>query len=181
MSHPANCASPLAYHRKGGLTASGCLIQSLTPLILASICHFRTSMARKQAKNTYRPNMKAAVDSDPKKGSSTLFTGKRVRDLVMCGECLKETMNYVCGSDLFPSDHELHQTVYVRTSIECNSPIEAAYYSYSHFPLICYYCGGFNAERDPELLNKFRSVTPMCSYCKQENLQPVTKMPIHQK
>ena len=46
-------------------------------------------MARKQAKNTYRPNMKAVVDSDPKKGSSTLFTGKRVRDLVMCGECLK--------------------------------------------------------------------------------------------
>ena len=57
--------------------------------------------------------------------------------------------------------------LYVRVGLECNLPIETAYYSSNlSLPCICYYCGSFNAERDPELLRIFRSMTPLCRECK---------------
>ncbi len=115
----------------------------------------------------------------------------------LCGECLKpriiyyaqyvltpsekisverakESADYVCGASLLPVNNELHAKIYVRVGLECNSPIETSYYSSNlSLPLICYYCGSFNAERDTELL---KCVTPLCQECKKTE-PPMTRMP----
>ena len=55
--------------------------------------------------------------------------------------CFQLTMNFI-------------ETVYVKTKLDCNSPMETPYYSCTSLPmpLICYYCAAPNAERDPKLL-----------------------------
>ena len=40
-------------------------------------------------------------------------------------ERIYESMDFTCGSDLFPADHEFYKTVYVKTKLDCN-PITLA-------------------------------------------------------
>ncbi|CAB5319067.1 unnamed protein product [Rhizophagus irregularis] len=54
-----------------------------------------------------------------------------------------ESYSYSCGAPIFPDDHYLKEVVFVRTRINCDSPIEVLYYSScksENYP-ICYYCG----------------------------------------
>ena len=93
-------------------------------------------------------------------------------------ERIYESMDFTCGSDLFPADHEFYKTVYVKTKLDCNSPMETPYYSCTALPMpqICHYCATPNAERDPELLKSYHSVMPVCADCKTK--PPVTWIPI---
>jgi hypothetical protein len=66
--------------------------------------------------------------------------------------------------------------------MDCNSPIEFAYYATNN-PLpvdrtICCYCTAPQAERDKELLKKFRVVLPMCIRCKTSGKESIKRNPL---
>jgi hypothetical protein len=99
-----------------------------------------------------------------------LFIATRVRDAIKCNECekpccvfvsgklqatekkalqqTKEELLHTCGSPLFPEGSTLHQTLVVRESVTCGTPIDVQYYSGAvKFPDICIYCG--HSENGP--------------------------------
>ena len=154
------------------------------------------SLYGKETTEKFRPSLKDKKEED--KGRD--FSASKARNVIICGECLKprivyaqyvltpaqktcverakESADYVCGAPLLPDEHA---TLYVRVGLQCASPIETAYYSSNlSLPLICYYCGCFNAERDSELLKSFRSVMPLCQQCKSTK-PPVTRLPYPKK
>ena len=123
----------------------------------------------KDTTEMHRPGLKSKCED--RDGGSNLFTGQRVRNVVVCQECLMprcvyaqytltqvqkakveriyESMDFTFGSDLFPADHEFYKTVYVKTKLDCNSRMEMPYYSCTALPMppICYYCAAPKAER----------------------------------
>lgn len=94
-------------------------------------------------------------------------------------QSVKESAVYVCGAELFSSEDPIYNKVYVRRNLECESPIEFAYFSSNlSLPLVCFYCGCFNATRNKDLLKKFKSVMPLCEDCAQTKPQ-VYKYPLN--
>lgn len=108
-----------------------------------------------------RPSLQATGDKQADEGTKHLLNASRV---ITCGECLKtryvysaakllssevvavnQTKEdlYVCGSGFFPPDHSPSESIVVRQSITCQSPMETTYYSAStvDFPDVCFYCG----------------------------------------
>ena len=77
---------------------------------------------------------------------------------------------YTCGCVLFPPDHPLQFTVFVRVGITCESLMEVCNYGATnvHFLDVCYYCG--ESEPDQlldnqyikELKKQFAIVRPLC-------------------
>ena len=57
----------------------------------------------------------------------------------------------------------------MRLQLNCNGPVEFSYYSASDQvgrKDICAYCATPVADRDRELLQKFKIVLPLCDTCK---------------
>ncbi len=75
-------------------------------------------------------------------------------------------------------DFYLRIQVFVRIAMNCGDPIEVSYYSGKDIgrPDVCCYCGEEGAERDQELVKKYKTVLPMCKTC-GEHKQPIVKRP----
>src|SRR5947207_9358301 len=121
----------------------------------------------------------------------SILVGGKIQDYINCEDCQKrryvysnkslnneeqhdyqqtlELYSYSCGAPIFPDDHYLKETVFVRTRISCDSPIEILYYS-SHksenYP-ICYYCGeSEDLVTPPQCLKEhFKQIYPLCEMC----------------
>ena len=57
-------------------------------------------------------------------------------------EILLDNVIYICRSPIISETHNLHEKVYIRQKIYCNSPVEAVYYSCRRLKteVICFYC-----------------------------------------
>lgn len=111
-----------------------------------------------------RPSLatKKSPDQSPIRKS-----GEAVRELVICGECLKvrcvysaktltkeqllefrrckEDNMYVCGTTVIPQENPLKEICYFEAGINCDSVISPHYFSSRHkFPQVCYVCGVFS-------------------------------------
>ncbi|RGB40468.1 hypothetical protein C1646_753312 [Rhizophagus diaphanus] len=129
----------------------------------------------------------ANAESIPK---SILVVGK-IRSYIDCEDCKKrhcvysdkflnsdkqkdfqqvlESYSYSCGIPIFPDDHYLKKVVFVRTCINCDSPIEVLYYSScksGNYP-ICYYCGESEGLVAPpeSLKQRFKQIYPLYEMC----------------
>lgn len=134
---------------------------------------------------------------------SSFFTAAKVRGLAHCLACDKprclysdkqavytenrsivdlaiESNLYVCGSPIFPESHPLFESIRIRTSVTCESPIERAYYSNKSLklPPLCVHCGEKECSIPDELQQQFKQVLPICSGCSEKKLKPITYMPI---
>ncbi|GBC13306.2 hypothetical protein GLOIN_2v1780244 [Rhizophagus irregularis DAOM 181602=DAOM 197198] len=138
----------------------------------------------------YRPTyMQSQANAEPIP-KSILVVGK-IRGYIDCEDCKKrrcvysdkflnsdeqqdfqqvlESYSYSCGAPIFPDDHYLKEVVFVRTRINCDSPIEVLYYSSrksGNYP-ICYYCGESEGLVAPpeSLKQRFKQIYPLCEMC----------------
>ena len=136
--------------------------------------------------------MQSQINTEPI-SKSILVVGK-IRGYINCEDCRKhrcvyserslncdeqhdyqqalDSYLYSCGAQIFPDDHYLKDTIFVRTRINCDSPIEILYYSsrkLGNYP-ICYYCGESEDLVAPSesLKQRFKQIYPLCEMC-QEN------------
>ncbi|WAR09093.1 hypothetical protein MAR_019051 [Mya arenaria] len=82
----------------------------------------------------------------------------------------KERYDYTCGSVIVPEGDSLEGVVSVRQQMDCSTPIEFPYYAGNN-PVavrkdICCHCGEGGTERDAALLQKYKTVLPVCRACK---------------
>ncbi|CAG8737947.1 16007_t:CDS:1, partial [Cetraspora pellucida] len=79
-----------------------------------------------------------------------------------------ESYSYSCGAPIFPDNHYLKEVIFVRSQINCDSPIEILYYSSrkGNYP-ICYYCGSREDLVTPSqfLKEQFKQIYPLCEFC----------------
>ena len=83
-----------------------------------------------------------------------------------------------------PHMSALVDTVVVRQTIGCASPIETQYYSATlvSFPPVCYYCGASEEslvedDNTHQLKQDYAIVRPLCFLCKSEGKTPFVRMP----
>lgn len=67
--------------------------------------------------------------------------------------------------------------------MDCNSPVEFAYYAQNNtVPVdtktICCYCTAPQVQKDKELLKKYRDVLPICMPCKASGKDVLIRNPI---
>ncbi|CAB4434284.1 unnamed protein product [Rhizophagus irregularis] len=111
----------------------------------------------------YRPTyMQSQANAEPIP-KSILVVGK-IRGYIDCEDCKKRRLH-----QFFPDDHYLKEVVFVRTRINCDSPIEVLYYSScksGNYP-ICYYCGKSEGLVVPpeSLKQRFKQIYPLCEMC----------------
>ena len=69
---------------------------------------------------------------------------------------------YSCGSEVVPPEHSLHNKVFVRTTLTCESRVESSYYSSDIGRKdTCCFCACPEAEVDGDL----KTVQNCCSAC----------------
>ncbi|WAR24991.1 ARM10-like protein [Mya arenaria] len=83
---------------------------------------------------------------------------------------IKERYDYTCGSVIVPEGDSLEGVVSVRLQMDCSTPIKFPYYAGNN-PVavrkdICCHCGEGGTERDAALLQKYKTVLPVCRACK---------------
>ena len=89
---------------------------------------------------------------------------------------------YTCGSPAVPPDHVLHKKVEARINLACGDMVEMSYYaSKIGRSDICCYCGCKGAPQEAALLNKFKTVLPLCNTCKDKGLKPACFRPFGKK
>lgn len=80
---------------------------------------------------------------------------------------VSEKYNY--SFTTFISGHILQGKLFVRLQLCCSTHMEFAYYS-ATTPVgrrdVCCHCGGVGADKDPEMLRRYRIVLPVCEECK---------------
>ncbi|CAG8828423.1 21830_t:CDS:2, partial [Racocetra persica] len=79
-----------------------------------------------------------------------------------------ESYLYFCGAPIFLDDYYLKEVIFVRSQINCNSPIEILYYSSrKENYLICYYCGSREDLVTPpqSLKERFKQIYLLCEFC----------------
>ncbi|XP_052249975.1 uncharacterized protein LOC127858198 isoform X2 [Dreissena polymorpha] len=110
--------------------------------------------------------------------SRTKLTVDQCRQL----ELLDDAVIYTCGSAIFPEEHDLHEQVFVREGLSCQTEIETTYYSAvtQNFPPICYHCGDTNIlgeEVEPitALRQQYSIVRPICRGCLESGKMPATR------
>ena len=73
-------------------------------------------------------------------------------------------------------DPSLHEKVFVYLTLRCQEHVEFTYYAcVRKMAKVCCFCAGAQAMRDPELLQMWKVVLPMCDPC-----HPLKKAPSHQ-
>ena len=136
----------------------------------------------KGPKGTETPiNFFMVEELENQKKDSALFTAQNARTIYECQECNKPRVvyskqklsrrqelslalalseEYTCGSGTSVSGVQL------RISLCCGDPVELAYYSSQLGRSdICCFCASNGAEKDTELLTKFKTVLPCCGVC----------------
>ena len=113
-----------------------------------------------------RPSSKpASPGEEVDKKRKDIIVSSKVRCVLTCQECFKprcvyskskltcegksaieelqDSRLYTCGSSLFPPESPVSNTICVRESLTCSSPMELSYYSSTlvHFLPVCYWCG----------------------------------------
>ena len=74
---------------------------------------------------------------------------------------------YSCGSEVVPPEHSLHDKVFVRTTLTCESRIESSYYSSDIGRKdTCCFCACPEAEVDGDLKKQYKTVLPVCVACR---------------
>ena len=117
------------------------------------------------------------------------FTGQNARVLVECVDCRKPRVvhsttrlserqklglaivfseyEYSCGSEVVPPEHSLHNKVFVRTTLTCESRVESSYYSSDIGRKdTCCFCACPEAEVDGDLKKQYKTVLPVCVACR---------------
>ena len=90
---------------------------------------------------------------------------------------LKETVQYTCGSPITSPEFSLHEKVYVNLTLRYQEHVEFAYYACARkLAEVCCFCCDAEAMRDPELLQKWKVVLPVCDTCRPFK-QPPTRQP----
>ncbi|CAB5154885.1 unnamed protein product [Rhizophagus irregularis] len=175
---------------------------SFLPDPIPSQDHYATfqDVCRTETTEKYRPTYiqsQANAEPIPK---SILVVGK-IRSYINCEDCEKrrcvysdksltckeqqdyqqalDSYLYSCGAPIFPDDHYLKETVFVRTQISCNLPIEILYYSSrkpGNYP-ICYYCGESEdlVTTPQSLKERFKQIYPLCKGCRGNGKEFYTK------
>ena len=83
------------------------------------------------------------------------------------------------GDSLFPSDHPLHDEVFVKEGITCNAPIQAAYYialektKLRTLAWICSFCGDQVGTAEDAASSQV--LRPLCHLCESSGLKPSLK------
>ncbi|EXX63157.1 hypothetical protein RirG_154940 [Rhizophagus irregularis DAOM 197198w] len=164
--------------------------------------HYATfqDIYRTETTEKYRPTyIQSQVNAEPIPKS--ILVVRKIRSYINCEDCGKrrcvysdksltckeqqdyqqalDSYSYSCGALIFLDDHYLKETVFVRTRISCNSPIEILYYS-SHKSgnyLICYYCGeSEDLVTTPQSLKEhFKQIYPLCEGCQGNGKEFYTK------
>ena len=74
---------------------------------------------------------------------------------------------YSCGSEVVPPEHSLHNKVFVRTTLTCESRVESSYYSSDIGRKdTCCFCACPEAEVDGDLKKQYKTVLPVCVACR---------------
>jgi len=145
-----------------------------------------------------RPSIKQPVGEDSQ--NKDLLVSTKARCTVVCCVCDKPRVVYSlsqlqystiqiikgistdylysCGSTLpIACDSEEHRdSPVVRQGINCNSPIEFAYYSSRKFKIVCAHCGSDNdCTVDEKLKQEFQTVLPLCGECMSSQKEPITR------
>ena len=117
------------------------------------------------------------------------FTGQNARVLVECVDCRKPRVvhsttrlserqklglaivfseyEYSCGSEVVPPEHSLHNKVFVRMTLTCESRVESSYYSSDIGRKdTCCFCACPEAEVDGDLKKQYKTVLPVCVACR---------------
>ena len=158
-----------------------------------------------------RPSKAPTVNSEAKavdRENSKLLVAGKVRSVIHCGECNKprciyvtsrldeeekehveqcvHSRTYTCGSELFPSESQVHNTIICRRSLNCSDPMEAQYYSSTcvKFPPVCWFCGSpEEALCDEDCMQSMRKeyaiVRPICFLCRSDGKRPATWGPLN--
>ncbi len=173
------------------------------PTLTSDKAHFKTFEELYGQETTSADCPSAALQREREKEPSAFFTGAKVRGLAPCLACDKprclysekqstyteskdivllaiESNFYVCGSPLFPDSHPLFESIRVRTSVTCESPIERCYYSNKtlKLPPLCAHCGEKECSILSEFQERYKQVLPICVGCCSKKLKPITYMPI---
>ncbi|PKY60343.1 hypothetical protein RhiirA4_483933 [Rhizophagus irregularis] len=141
----------------------------------------------------YRPTLMTTM-ANSERVPSSIFTNTRVREFIQCFQCGKirclyseralsaedkiacqvaiDDWDYSCGSPFVPEDNILYDKVFVREKINCEMPMELAYYSCRKSNTnncdTCYWCGHDNELVEPpeSLKLKYKSLFPCCTLCR---------------
>ena len=99
-----------------------------------------------------------------------------------------EHVQWTCGAPLWPpGDHVFNDKLYLRMAVTCNDPVEGAFYQATGVALhradieqnICSLCAieadeeaGVTVTKPAALLERYRSVRPICNVCSDTGLKP---------
>lgn len=71
-----------------------------------------------------------------------------------------------------PEMQQRLRLIFIRLNIQCDSPVEIAYYSSKlSRPDICYYCAESGAELQRDLKKSYKSVFPVCCTCLEKGFE----------
>ena len=96
-------------------------------------------------------------------------------------EQVVQSRMYTCGSELFPPESPLHDTVICRQPLNCCDTMETQYFSSvcAKFPPVCYFCGSpeetlAEDECAQTLKTQYAVVRPICFLCRSDGKHPAT-------
>ncbi|GBC31897.2 hypothetical protein GLOIN_2v759794 [Rhizophagus irregularis DAOM 181602=DAOM 197198] len=141
----------------------------------------------------YRPTLMTTM-ANSERVPLSIFTNTRVREFIQCFQCEKirclyseralsaedkiacqvaiDDWDYSCGSPFVPEDNILYDKVFVREKINCEMPMELAYYSCQKSNTnncdTCYWCEHDNELVEPpeSLKLKYKSLFSCCILCR---------------
>ncbi|XP_045170159.2 uncharacterized protein LOC123532688 [Mercenaria mercenaria] len=158
-----------------------------------------------------RPSMEGkCVPTEADKRHKSHLNATQVRQHVSCQECgkrrvvycrhrlsaeqsrqimtLQDSVSFTCGSSLFPESHPLHDEIFVREGLNCQTDIETTYYSAvtQKFQPICFFCGDPNIlgnEEEPlaTLKTQYSTVRPICRGCLESGKEPAVRNALKMK
>ncbi len=128
------------------------------------------------------------------------LSGETVRNIVICGECLrprcvyarkllskehltqlevfKEDNIFVCGSNFIPPESELSVTCFVESGINCDTDVNPHYFSSRlNLQKCCYICASLASLVDipDEKARSFQSIHPVCTACRDSGKSERTR------
>ena len=150
-----------------------------------------------------RPSLSGSETKAADKEHSKLLVAAKVRCAIVCVECNKprcvyaatrlheteknqleqvvQSRMYTCGSELFPPESPLHDTVICRQSLNCCDTMETQYFSSIcvKFRPVCYFCGSpeetLSEDECVQTLKKqYAVVRPICFLCRSDGKRPAT-------
>ena len=80
---------------------------------------------------------------------------------------------------MLPREHTMYSKVKCREDIRCADFIEVPYYVAANIGRVdlCCVCGGEGGVKPEDLVQKYKTVLPICDGCKSQGIQTVAMRP----